>query len=118
MNIIPQVYAESLGAITGTGQFQNIGAGPETLLGKFLSTMITTMTIFGSLAFVVYFSLGALTWITAGGDKTKIGSAQSQMTQGAIGLIAIVASYFIIGIVGNVLGLNILNPIKMLNTIN
>jgi hypothetical protein len=116
MTIIPKVYAESLGSITGTGVFQN--SSPESLLGKFLSSLITTMTIFGSLAFVVYFSLGALTWITAGGDKTKIGAAQSQMTQGAIGLIAIVASYFIIGIVGNVLGLNILKPMQMLNLVN
>lgn len=114
MNIIPQVHAESLGKITGTGIFQTIDStGPDTLLGKFLSSMITTLTIVGSLAFVIFFSLGALTWITAGGDKTKIAQAQSQMTQGAIGLIAIVASYFLIGIVGNVLGLDILNPFSM-----
>lgn len=114
MNIIPQAHAESLGNITGSGVFQTVGAsGPDTLLGKFLSSMVTTLTIVGSLAFVVYFFIGALTWITAGGDKTKIGQAQSQMTQGAIGLIALVASYFVIGIVGAVLGLDILNPFAM-----
>jgi len=36
------------------------------------------------------------------------------MTQATIGLIAIVASYFIIGIVGAVLGLDILRPFKTL----
>lgn len=102
-----------LGNITGTGQFQKIISSPKELTGKFISSMITTLTIVGSLAFVIFFSLGALSWITAGGDKTKIAQAQSQMTQGAIGLIAIVASYFLIGIVGNVLGLDILNPFSM-----
>ncbi len=104
----------NLGGITGVGQFQTIGSTPKDLTGKFFSSLITTLTIVGSLAFVVYFSLGALTWITAGGDKTKIGSAQSQMTQGVVGLIAMVASYFVIGIVGAVLGLDLLNPFKML----
>ncbi len=119
INIIPQAYAggstpstgTSLGSIVGVGQFQE-NLSDQSLTGKFISSMITTITIAGSLAFVIYFFIGALTWITAGGDKTKIGAAQSQMTQGAIGLIALVSSYFIIGIIGAVLGLDILNPIK------
>lgn len=112
--LVKPLYAASvnLGNITGVGTFQ--AAAPETLLGKFLSSIITTLTIVGSLTFVIYFTMGALKWITAGGDKTKVGEAQSQMTQGAIGLIAMVASYFIIGIVGAVLGLNILNPLDAL----
>ncbi len=104
------------GDIVGSGKFQqpiNSATGPDTLLGTFLSSMVTTLTIVGSLAFVIYFFIGALTWITAGGDKGKVGTAQSQMTQGAIGLIALVASYFVIGIVGAVLGLDLLNPFKM-----
>ena len=103
----------NLGGITGSGAFQT--AAPENMLGKFISSMITTLTIVGSLAFVIYFTLGALKWITSGGDKTKVGEAQSEMTQGAIGLIAMVTSYFLIGIVGKVLGLNILNPLQEIN---
>lgn len=110
---VPGTSGTGLGSVTGVGQFQNI-TDTAAQTGKFVSGLITTLTIFGSLAFVVFFSLGALKWITAGGDKTKVGEAQAQMTQGAIGLIAMVASYFIIGIVGAVLGLDILNPIKTL----
>lgn len=121
LTFIDQVYAGAgegegtgLGAISGTGKFQAAVLSPSTLLGDFISTIITTLTVFGGLAFVLYFSLGALSWITAGGDKGKVQTAQSQMTQGAIGLIAIIASYFIIGIIGAVLGLDILNPYKTL----
>lgn len=113
MSIIPQVYAQSLGNISGVGKFQT-GSNVQDQTGTFISTLISTITIFGSLAFVIYFFIGSIKWITAGGDKTKVGEAQNQMTQGAIGLIAIVASYFIVGIVGNVLGLDILNPINTL----
>jgi len=105
-----------LGSITGVGKFQNT-TSDQTLVGKFISTMITTITIAGSLAFVIYFFIGAIKWIAAGGDKGKVTESKDQMTQGAIGLIAMVASYFIIGIVGAVLGLDILNPIKSIQNI-
>lgn len=79
-----------------------------------LSMVITSLTVVGGLAFVVFFSLGGLKWLTAGGDKAKVQEAQQQMTQGVIGLVAIVAGLFVVGIVGNVLGIDILNPFKTL----
>ena len=120
INLVPQAYAApvKLGTlpIDGVGLFQanTIGGSPCKPFGDLLSTVITVMTIFGSLAFVIYFTMGALSWITAGGDKGKIGQAQSQMTQSAIGLIAMVASYFIVSIVGSVLGIDILNPFMVI----
>lgn len=120
---INQVYAGGgegegvgLGAIGGLGMFQTESISPSSALGKFISTIITSITVVGGLAFVLYFTLSALKWVTSGGDKTKIAEAQSGMTQGAIGLIAIVASYFIIGIIGSVLGIDILNPWKIIST--
>lgn len=99
--------------ISGIGKFQTISSsGPKAEFGTLISSIITTITVVGSLAFVIYFTIGGLKWIVAGGDKAKVSEAQTQMTQAAIGLIAIVASYFIIGIVGAVLGVDILNPFK------
>lgn len=101
--------------VTGVGTFQTaVSSTVQTSLGTFLSNLITTISVVGSLAFVVYFTIGGLKWITAGGDKAKVGEAQQQMTQSAIGLIAMIASYFIIGIVGAVLGINILAPFATL----
>jgi hypothetical protein len=40
--------------------------------------------------------------------------AKSQMTNAVIGLIIMIVSYFIIGILGGVLGIDILNPLKLL----
>jgi len=112
------VYAsESLGgSIEGAGIFQDVMAvaDPCTRFGGLISAIITTLTVIGGIAFVIYFFVGALKWITAGGDKGKVAEAQSGMTQGAIGLIAIVSSYFIVGIVGAVLGLDILRPFNSL----
>lgn len=118
IKLIPPVYAGDVDlgpGITGTGQFQNINAGNVgSAFGTLLTNIITTITVVGGLAFVIYFFIGTLKWITAGGDKGKVAEAQTEMTQAAIGLIAIVSSYFIVGIVGAVLGIDILNPFKTL----
>ncbi|HCQ31691.1 TPA: hypothetical protein DIU27_04915 [Candidatus Collierbacteria bacterium] len=119
MKIITSALASTdipLGSeVGGVGPFQTaISGGVQSGLGTFLSNLVTTITVVGSIAFVIYFFIGALKWITAGGDKGKVSEAQAQMTQAAIGLIAIVASFFIIGIVGAVLGLDILNPFNAL----
>ena len=101
--------------LSGVGKYQQ-GADTQTgsLLTDFLSSIITTLTVVASLAFAIYFIIGGLKWITSGGDKTKAEEAKTQMTQAAIGLIVVVVAYFIIGIISNILGLNILDPAAVL----
>ena len=115
---IKSVYAApvQLGEpLSGVGNYQQ-GADTQTgtLLTDFLSSIITTLTVVASLAFSIYFIIGGLKWITSGGDKAKAEEAKTQMTQATIGLIVVVVSFFIIGIVSNVLGLNILDPAAVL----
>ena len=116
--IIKPVYAApvDLGQpLSGVGNYQqNVDLQTGTLLTDFLSSMVTTLTVVASLAFAIYFIIGGLKWITSGGDKTKAEEAKTQMTQAAIGLIVVVISFFIIGIISNILGLNILDPAAVL----
>ncbi len=79
-----------------------------------ISNVLAIFTIVGGLLFTYSFIMGALSWITAGGDSGKIQKARDQMTQGAIGLIIIVAAYGIIGLIGAVVGIDILNPAKII----
>jgi cytochrome bd-type quinol oxidase subunit 2 len=119
--IVKSAYAAPIdvGGIKGIGPFgfeinPVTGAETQTQFGSMLSTIVTTLTVVGGLAFVIFFTLGGLKWLTSGGDKTKVQEAQSQMTQGVIGLVAIVAGLFVVGIVGGVLGIDFLNPFKTL----
>jgi hypothetical protein len=120
--IVTTAYAKDInvGGITGIGNYGFEGktslesSGVSTQFSSILSTVVTTLTVVGGLAFVIFFTLGGLKWLTSGGDKGKVQEAQTQMTQGVIGLVAIVAGLFIVGLVGGVLGIDILNPFKTL----
>ncbi len=112
--------AKPLGNITAPGGYNPTGGdiGDSTsAIEKLISNTLVVLTIVAGIAFALYFLLGGLNWITAGGDKGKIDKAKGMMTNGAIGLIIITVSYSITWIVGKALGLDILNPGAMINNI-
>jgi len=123
-HIIKSVFAANIetGPIKGIGPFgfENEAvseATTKTQFGNILSTVITVITVVGGLAFIIYFTMGGLKWITAGGDKTKIQEAQTQMTQGIVGLVVITVGLFVVGIIGGILGIDFLNPFNTLSKI-
>lgn len=89
--------------------------GYTSALEKVISNVLVVLTIVAGLTFVIYFLIGGLTWITAGGQKDKVETAKGYMTSGVIGLIIVVLSYAIVWIVGKALGLDILNPATIIN---
>lgn len=98
--------------ITTPGGYQpgsDIGSSTSAV-ENLISNTLVVLTVVAGITFVLYFLLGGLNWITAGGDKGKVEKAKGMMTGGAIGLIIIVVSYSIVWIVSAALGLNILEP--------
>lgn len=91
--------------------------GYTSAMEKIISNVLVVLTVVAGLSFVIYFLLGGLNWITSGGDKGKVETAKSMMTNGAIGLIIVVLSYSIVWIVGKVLGLNILVPSEIIDNL-
>ncbi len=109
----------NFGQITTPGGYQP-GSGIEgstSAVEKLISNVLVVFTIVGGIAFALYFLLGGLNWITAGGDKGKIDKAKGMMTNGAIGIIVITVSYAITFIISKALGLDILNPGTIINGI-
>lgn len=113
--LIPSsVEAVPLGKIDPVGRF-TVDTATKTVssysdsLENLFSMIIGFLTITAGLYFAVFFIVGGLTWITAGGDQKKHEDARSKLTNGAIGLIIVVAAYSIIFIVGQILGINVLN---------
>jgi len=96
--------------VSGTTRYVSDPANSPTMLNTIFSQVVGFLTIAAGLSFLIYFIIGAISWITAGGDSKKVDTAKSFLTNGAIGMIIIVAAYSIIWIIGEVVGLKILNP--------
>jgi len=103
------------------GTLEGLGYSPGTTIGSattglnsLISNIVGLLTIIAGITFIIYFTVGGLSWITAGGDTNKIEDAKSKMTGGAIGMIVVVSAWAISWIIGQVLGVNFLNPIESL----
>lgn len=106
------------GSLLG-GEDVDVSSGDTALTAAetLISRIIGFLTVLAGIFFIIYFILGALSWVTAGGDQSKIQKARDQIVQGVIGLIVIVGAYAVVGIIGSVVGINILNPAAQLRTI-
>lgn len=107
-----KLLAVTFDTITTPGGYQPGGGidGATSATEKLISNVLVVLTVVAGIAFSLYFLLGGLNWITAGGDKGKIDKAKAMMTNGAIGMIVIAVSYAITWIVGAALGIDILEP--------
>jgi len=65
-------------------------------LGDILTFIIRAFFVIAGLAALLYLLLGALAWITSGGDKEAITAAQQKIQAAVIGMILIVAVLAII----------------------
>lgn len=108
--MIKQAFAAQFDPITGFGPFQPANlSSPGSTFDLFFSISLGVLTVVGGIAFLVYFVLGAFSWLTSAGDKEKVAKAQRYITNALIGLIVIVLAWAITGIVGTLLGFSILD---------
>lgn len=98
--------------VTKTGA--GVVGGP---IVEFISNLLGFITGLAGILFLIYLIFAGLSWVSSGGDKGKVEAARNQMTQAALGLVVVIAAYAIAGVVGRVLGLDILNPVKVIETI-
>ncbi len=107
INLLADISISPPGGIfkgIGTGPLSNPGNGIDTFT-KFISTVIGVMTIVAFIWFVFVIFIGAIGILGSGGDKNALESAKKKMTTGVIGLVVVIASIFIIRLVGVILGL-------------
>lgn len=95
---------------------QNATVDPLSNLEAIISNSIGFITVLAGMFFLYQFVTAAFSMVTAGGDTGKLNSARDRMLHGVLGMIMVVASYSIVGLLGSVFGLNILNPAAMLGS--
>jgi hypothetical protein len=86
--LIPSlVFAEEV----STNLTTNIGAQVDgdffqTNLGVFITNIVEFALIIGAIATLFYLIIGAVMWITSGGESSKLESARGHITNAVIGL--------------------------------
>ena len=86
------------------------GMSEGGLLTKTLPAIITYLLIGATLLALAFIIFGGIKWITSGGDKTALEGARKMITYAIIGLVISFLAFFIINIIGNFFGVNLLNP--------
>lgn len=79
-------------------------------LNKVVSSIIGFLTICAALWFLFQILMAGYGWISAGGDTEKTTEAWHKITNAIIGLVIVVAAWVIVGLIGTMVGLDILNP--------
>ena len=110
-----KLLALDIGHFEGLGPLGNIAifADPsvtaaERLVGL-ISSILALMTIAAGIYFLFRIINTSFKWITGGHDKQAIQDAQKQLSNAILGLLIVVLSYTLVGIVGLFLGFDILN---------
>jgi len=108
---------------SGFGGFGKLGlegssaSNAPTIFNSFISGVIGILTIVAGLWFIFVFISGAISMISSGGDKNALESARKRISSALIGLAVVVASIFLIELVGKILGINlILNPAQFIES--
>lgn len=92
-------------------------AGFTSSLELYVSDIIGLITALAILFFIVYSFMAAFEWATAGGESGKVEKAKNRLMFGTLGIILIVATYSILGLIGSLIGIDILNPGELIQNI-
>ena len=84
-------------------------------LTKVVSNLLALITIIAGLSFVYYFMVGAINWITAGGEAQKAQAARTMIMNALIGLMITVIAYPALLLLSRLLGMPLANPAELFN---
>ena len=110
MHIIKTVEAvcdDIFGCISPPVNIPGIGGSdPAAPVGSLFTVIVRMVITIAALLTLGYLLWGGFDWITSGGDKEKVTKAQQKITYAVIGIIFVMLSFGIFGVIaGNVLGI-------------
>ncbi len=115
--------AQGIGCGEGFGPIAKILCGNKDnsvvgeQLNKIISTIIGVLTSVAAIWFIFQFIIAGYQWIQSGGEKSNLDQARDKITNSLIGLIIVVVAWIVMGVIGKILGLDILNPGKLLQNL-
>lgn len=88
---------------------KDIPQGGLDVVAKVFKNSYTIMLILVIILSLIFIVLGAIQWISSGGDKTKLQSARGKITWAVGGLIISFVSFFIVTMIGYFFDVNLLS---------
>jgi len=118
-NLAENIQIAPKDGFTGFGPLGNVTSKSGALLtfSSFISTVVGVMTIVAFVWFVITFFTGVVSIIGSGGDKQALETAKKKISTAVIGLVITIAAIFIIEIIGQIFGINILSFTALFNQI-
>ncbi len=116
MNIpmIEKIFAQGVDQSIDLGSVQGSRGIPANLpLNRFLQNTFTLIFSVAALAVLVMMIWGGWEWITSGGNKDKIDAARKRIVNALIGLAILAIAFFVVRVVGNIIGFNILGNFEI-----
>ncbi|MBI4029510.1 MAG: hypothetical protein HY376_04065 [Candidatus Blackburnbacteria bacterium] len=88
----------------------NPTSGPAGVSGfsAFIAVILKTFFVAGFVLFMVYFLLGAITWITSAGDAKAVEKARNSIAHALLGIVVMLSLFAILRLIEAVFDVNIL----------
>ena len=85
------------------------------IFDKFFSNILGFLTAIAGLFFLFQIVTAGIAWIGSGGDKNNLEAARNKMMNAIIGLVVVVSAWVLVGVIGQFVGLDILNVGNMID---
>jgi len=112
-NLLADLQIAPSGGFTGFGKLGlqgSLASNADITFTNFLSSTIGVLTIIAIIWFVFIFITGAISYMSAGGDKAAIESSGKKILSGIIGLVMVIVAIFVVKLIGYLIGIpDILN---------
>ncbi len=110
--LLAQQGSFPLGEIRGKGPLglegKNAAEGAGIFVGA-ISNIVGFLTAVAIIWFIFQFIIGAISWISAGGDAKAVEAAKGKLTNAVVGIVIVFTALVLVSAVGALLGINILN---------
>ncbi|MFH1971560.1 MAG: hypothetical protein ABIJ05_04220 [Patescibacteria group bacterium] len=94
----------------GGGVIKNININSLSL-GEIISSIIPWIFYIAGFALLLMLVLGGFQLLTSAGDKNAMEAAKKRVTNSIVGFVIIFASYWIVQLVGKILGIGIFSQL-------
>jgi hypothetical protein len=90
------------------GFIGHFGDSPAAFFALFLPRLLTLALIIGAIIFFFVMIIGAIQWISSGGDKNALEEAKHKITNAVVGIIILFSLFAILKVIENFFGISIL----------